>query len=115
MQRISWSSALILLAALSLWPSVWAVGLPTPQLAHPAGCHQHSPMLPSPAPASHECCANGHQWAIAGSNFSPDRPAALSMQLESDVFLCPEFTLAPVISLFALERDLPSEHSSLRI
>jgi hypothetical protein len=115
MQRISWSTALILLAVLLLVPSVWAAGLPTPQLVHPAGCHQHGPMLPSPAPVSHQCCTSGHQWAIAATNFSPDRPVALSLRLESDNLYSAKLSIAPANSLFTLECDLLPNSSPLRI
>jgi len=114
MQGISWSTALILVAALLLVPSVWAVGLPVTQVSHPAGCHQHGPVPSSPSPPSHQCCGSGHQWAIAGTNFSPDRPAAISLRAEFDVMLCRELTKAPV-SQFALERASLSESAPLRI
>ncbi len=115
MQRVSWSTALILLAALLLAPGVWAVGLPAPLVAHPAGCHQHGPVLPSPAPVSHQCCASGHQWAITGTSYSPDRPAALSLWREADALHWAELSIASVVSSFTPERDSLSDSSPLRI
>ena len=115
MRRIFWSTALVLLAALLAVPSMWAAGLPAPQIAHPAGCHQQGPIRPSPSPPSHECCANGHQWAIAGTNFSPERPVALSLRSESDNLHSAELSIGPTASLFTLERDLLPNSSPLRI
>jgi hypothetical protein len=115
MRNVSWSTALILLAVLLALPGVWAAGMPAPQIAHPAGCHQHGPIRPSPAAPSHQCCATGHQWAIPGTNSSPGRPAALSLRLESNVSLRGDVTYGPAVSLFVLKRDLPSDSSPLRI
>jgi len=115
MQRVSWSTALILVAALLLAPGVWGAGLPATQVTHPAGCHQHGPTLPSPAPVSHQCCASGHQWAIVGTTFSPDPPAALSLWRECDALHCAELSIASVVSSFKPERDLLPNSSPLRI
>jgi len=115
MQRISWSTALILLATLLLVPSVWDTGLPASQTPHPAGCHQHGPIRQSPAPPSHQCCANGHQWAIAGTSLSPVRPVALSLLRESEGLRCAEPSIAPDVSLFPLEQYLLPNSSPLRI
>ena len=115
MQRVSPSTALIWLAALLLVPSLWGAGFPATPVSHPAGCHSHGPMPPSPAQPSHQCCAHGHQWAISATTFSPDRRAALSMGLESEVVLGAESTNAPAISLFVREPDSRSESSPLRI
>jgi hypothetical protein len=39
----------------------------------PAGCHEHGPIVPAPAPSSHQCCQNGHDSAIllASSSSAP--------------------------------------------
>jgi hypothetical protein len=47
-----------------------AMALPAAQPGHPAGCHGHQPMAPSPAPTSYQCCVTGHQAAIPNAPFS---------------------------------------------
>jgi hypothetical protein len=43
---------------------------PAAPVDHPAGCHSHGPATPTPAPASYQCCANGHHTAIPNGAFS---------------------------------------------
>ena len=38
--------------------------LPSPAAQAPAGCHQHSPKVPSPQPKNYVCCLSGHDSAI---------------------------------------------------
>ena len=37
---------------------------------HPAGCHDHRPPAPSPAPISFQCCVNGHHAALPNAVFT---------------------------------------------
>ncbi|MGA2347113.1 MAG: hypothetical protein ABSF93_13960 [Candidatus Sulfotelmatobacter sp.] len=37
---------------------------------HAAGCHNHGPANPSPAPTSYQCCVNGHHAAVPIVSFS---------------------------------------------
>jgi hypothetical protein len=37
---------------------------------HAAGCHNHGPANPSPAPTSYQCCVNGHHAAVLSVSFS---------------------------------------------
>jgi hypothetical protein len=61
-------ATLLLLVALAARPGVQVLAIsavPT----HPAGCHSHLPA--KPAPASYQCCVNGHHAAIPSPTFSP--------------------------------------------
>ena len=49
---------------------------PAAQEIHPAGCHGHSPAIPSPAPTSYQCCVSGHHAAIPNAAFSLQTGAA---------------------------------------
>ncbi len=42
---------------------------PATHVSHPAGCHDHSPEIPSPTPTSYQCCVNGHHAAIPNAAF----------------------------------------------
>lgn len=55
----------LLLAFFAAAPALWALEFPSTAIAHPGGCHDSMPENPSPAPADHQCCAGGHQWAVA--------------------------------------------------
>jgi hypothetical protein len=35
-----------------------------------SGCHDSLPAAPSPVPATHQCCAGGHRWAIPAQHSS---------------------------------------------
>jgi hypothetical protein len=37
---------------------------------HSAACHEAQPFEPAPRPANHQCCASGHNWAIASAALS---------------------------------------------
>ena len=55
----------LLLATVLAWPG--AAAMPA---GHATGCHGHEPATPSPAPASYQCCANGHLAALPNLSFS---------------------------------------------
>jgi len=56
---------------------------PAAQETHPAGCHGHSPAIPSPAPTSYQCCLNGHHAAIPNAAFSLQTGAAQVCSLDN--------------------------------
>jgi hypothetical protein len=35
-----------------------------------AQCHESEPFKPAPAPVNHQCCASGHNWALASAALS---------------------------------------------
>jgi hypothetical protein len=37
---------------------------------HSAACHGSQPLKPAPAPVNPQCCARGHNWAMAGAALS---------------------------------------------
>jgi len=55
---------LLSLSVATALPGAHALPFPAAQTGHPAGCHGHGPAAPSPAPASYQCCVNGHDAAI---------------------------------------------------
>jgi hypothetical protein len=70
--------AMLLLAALLVVAPVngaLAAGLAQP--SHPAACHDPEPVNPSPASSTHQCCASGHDWAMASAGFSVHFVSAL--------------------------------------
>lgn len=75
MQRRSHPIAMLLLVTFVAAMSGTQVFAAAP-VRHPAGCHGNMPSVPSPAPVSYQCCANGHDWAMPSVQFSCDRPVA---------------------------------------
>jgi hypothetical protein len=84
-------------------------------MVHPAGCHGPMPSAPSPAPASYQCCANGHDLAIPSVQFSCDRPVARIVRTD----VCDEGSLAftgrPHSSESIFQSASPPPSSPLRI
>jgi len=70
--------ALLLLAALLVVAPVNGPFAADPaQVPHPAACHGPEPVDPSPASSTHQCCARGHDWAMASAGFSIHLVSAL--------------------------------------
>jgi len=42
----------------------------SPVADHPAGCHDHGPAAPFPAPSSFQCCVSGHHAVLPNAPFS---------------------------------------------
>jgi hypothetical protein len=51
--------------------------------SHTTGCHGHQGEMPSPAPASYECCRAGHDSAILQGSFSL-RPSIVLMSIATE-------------------------------
>jgi hypothetical protein len=57
---------------------------------HPVGCHSQesrAPKLPSPLPASYQCCVNGHHVAVPNATFTLRSVAAQLCSLASSAIL----------------------------
>lgn len=61
------TAMLLLVTTVAGVPAVWALEFPPTAAEQPAGCHDSMPASPSPVPASHQCCAGGHDWAVTVS------------------------------------------------
>jgi hypothetical protein len=80
-------SALLLLVALSAsLPGAQAFAFSASQNDHsaPAGCHESAPASPSQQPVSHECCVNGHRWAVPSSSIAPHPLISAFLYLGAD-------------------------------
>jgi hypothetical protein len=66
MRYFPFKSLLFLLMAALLAAPLAPQGLPTSATANdgPSGCHEDAPMVPAPAPSTHQCCQSGHDSAI---------------------------------------------------
>jgi hypothetical protein len=51
---------------------------------HAAACHEAQPFEPAPRPANHQCCASGHNWAIASAALSFHLATAIMPEFRSD-------------------------------
>ena len=82
---------------------------------HPAGCHSHRPATPTPAPASYQCCVNGHVAAIPNAAFS-SRPLEARICGMSDASgLRPDFTHDRLSVSFVVPSNSPPSAVPLRI
>ena len=63
-------AALLLMTVSCAMASAQIQLLSVGQVSHPAGCHNHSPEIPSPTPTSYQCCVSGHHAAIPNAAFS---------------------------------------------
>jgi hypothetical protein len=61
------TAVLLLFTIVAAVPAVLALELPPRAAEKPARCHDSIPANPSPAPANHQCCAGGHDWAVTVS------------------------------------------------
>ena len=65
MRQFPLKALLVLLMAAVIAAPLGVQGLPTSAAKdRPTGCHEDAPMLPAPAPSSHQCCQSGHDSAI---------------------------------------------------
>jgi len=62
----------LLIAAIALTATLgviaFAAGLSRGERS--AECHESQPLKPVPAPVNHQCCASGHNWALASAALS---------------------------------------------
>ena len=77
--------------------------------AHTESCHSHTrtPM----SPASYQCCANGHNWAIAGSPVLVFAPALTDSRVDQD----PQWLQSGQTLTFTFLSSSPPAVSPLRI
>lgn len=105
----------LLLGAIFVLPGTLAVAVsPAVATQHPAGCHGHRPVAPSPAPISFQCCVNGHHAAIPNAAFTipQDAPRCGS---NADVQLCIGRESDRNIVQFLFSSSSPPGSSPLRI
>src|SRR5579863_4062860 len=70
MRQFPFKALMFLLMAAVLTAPLAAQGWPTPgnSPGQPAGCHEDAPLVPAPAPSSHECCQSGHEAMLLPSS-----------------------------------------------
>jgi hypothetical protein len=72
---------LLLCAVAAALPGAQALALSSVSLPS-AGCHGHAPA--APAPASYQCCINGHHWTLPSSAISVRPLFARLSEVEDD-------------------------------
>ena len=84
---------------------------------HPAGCHSHGPETPTPnrAPASYQCCVNGHHAAIPNASFASRALEARSCGMSDASGLRPDLAHDRLSLLFVVPSCSPPRAVSLRI
>lgn len=110
LRRIAAVMVLVSLAGSAAGVQAFAVT----QTEHPAGCHGQMPGVPSPAPTSYQCCANGHHWAVLGPVAVIHPPAAVNfgVDLSCDLVLHDSPRLAAFMVFLS---NSPPRNSPLRI
>jgi hypothetical protein len=97
---MNWVSRLIAMVVLvgmaAALPGLHAFALAT--AGQSQGCHGHNRTPLSPV--SYQCCANGHNWAIAGSPMAVPAPAAVDSWVEFDSLslAAPHFEVSAFLS-----------------
>jgi hypothetical protein len=116
MQRSSGMIAVLLLVVTAAAvPGAHALAFLTTQPAHPAGCHNHGPATPVPAPISFQCCVSGHQAAIPIASFSSIPHDAGLCGLAADEPHRPGFALDRHSVMFVVPSNSPPGAAPLRI
>ena len=116
MQTSSGMIAVMLLVVMAAAvPGAHALAFLTTQPVHPAGCHNHGPATPSPAPTSFQCCVGGHQAAMPNASFSSLSPDAGPCGLAADEPPCPGFVLDRYSVTFVVPSNSPPGAAPLRI
>ena len=115
MQRTSGMIAVLLLVVTAAAvPGAHALAFSAAQPAHPAGCHNHGPATPAPAP-SFECCVSGHQAAMPNASFSPRPLAGRLCGLTAGERLSGGFAPDRPPAMFVVSSNSPPGAAPLRI
>ena len=84
------------------------------QPAHPAGCHAPRPATPPAAPASYQCCVNGHHAAIPSAPVSL-RPLLAEFSRKPDSGGGSASLLLAHVAVIAASSSSPPGSAPLRI
>jgi hypothetical protein len=116
MQQTSGMIAVLLLVVMTAaFPGAHALAFLTTQPVHPAGCHNHGPATPAPAPASFQCCASGHQAAMPNASYSPHPLAGRLSALTAGEQLSQDFALGRLPARLIVPSNSPPGAVPLRI
>lgn len=104
---------LVLCTMVAAVPGVQAFALSASQPIHPAGCHNHGPA--APAPASYQCCVNGHHWTIPSASFSVRPPLAQFSRSDHSRDFSPVLGFSAFFSMIVMPASSPPGIAPLRI